>query len=275
MASTDHQLEDLRREVDRLDAAMVELLAERMAVVAGIARIKRAGGSAGPAIRPGREAVILRRLVERAAGRFPSLALARMWRELLAATTRAQAPLAIVVHAPADRPCLWDLARDHFGSATPASRVETSAEALRLAAESPGRLAVLPGPGPGRDWWTDLAEGAWPALRVVARLPFVRVEAEPVDAMVVAAMEPEASGDDLGLVAVPADRGLEPQRLVANLAGLDARWLATAAGATGEPFHLLELAGLPSANETRVATAVGPLRGTWLGGYARPLVVAA
>ena len=63
-SSPDQELEDLRREVDRLDGAMVELLAERLRVVREIARIKQTAATGRPAIRPGREAVILRRLVE-------------------------------------------------------------------------------------------------------------------------------------------------------------------------------------------------------------------
>ena len=121
-SSPDQELEELRREVDRIDQTMVELLADRLHVVREIARIKQTAAAGQPAIRPGREAVILRRLVVQAGNRFPAGTLVRMWRELLAATTRAQAPLAIAACVPPDRSELWDLARDHFGAAVPIQR---------------------------------------------------------------------------------------------------------------------------------------------------------
>ena len=72
MASpTDPELDELRREVDRIDGAMVDLLAERLRVVRAIAgdqaasRRRRAGDPAGPRGR------ILRRLVERSGHRLP------------------------------------------------------------------------------------------------------------------------------------------------------------------------------------------------------------
>ena len=114
----DQELEELRREVDRIDRAMVELLAERLRVVREIARIKQTAAAGRPAIRPGPRGGDP--APPGRAGRRPAsrpATLVRMWRELLAATTRAQAPLAIAACVPPDRPELWDLARDHFGSA--------------------------------------------------------------------------------------------------------------------------------------------------------------
>ena len=146
----DPELDDLRREVDRLDDAMVDLLAERMRVVGAIARIKQPAATGLPAIRPGREASILRRLVARAGDRLPAGTLVRMWRELLAATTRAQAPLAIAAWVPPDQPELWDIARDQFGSLAQIQRAGSWSHALRLLADGGAQLVVLPLPDGAR-----------------------------------------------------------------------------------------------------------------------------
>jgi chorismate mutase len=275
------ELENLRREVDRLDGAMVDLLAERMRVVQAIARIKRVAADGRPAIRPGREAVILRRLKERAAGRFPEGALLRMWRELLAATTRAQAPFTVVVQVPPDQPALWDVARDHFGSLTPLRRAESGSQALRLLAEDAGRLAVLPLPGEEHSWWASLLDAPAPPLRVVARLPFANTGTYPEGAggLVVGAIEPEPSGDDASLVAVQTIEEVSRARLLEPLlaAGMAPRWLASRRLAEdGEALHLLELDGFLAARDPRFEQALASarehvLRCVWLGGYARPL----
>lgn len=276
--SSDQQLEDLRREVDEIDSAMVDLLAQRMRVVADIARAKRSEAGGRPAIRPGREAIILRRLVEQAGGRFPAGALVRMWRELLAASTRAQAPLSIVAHVPPDQPWLWDLARDHFGSCTPVERVGSAAGAFDQLRRDPARLAVLPLPEDGHGWWTNLLDPTHDRWRVVARLPFAPTGRTSGGALVVAGLEPEPSGEDASVVAIEAALVVGRQELHERLerAGHAPRWLASAASASEGIVHLVELEGWHGSGELRARGVEGHgLRMTWLGGYARPLAVGA
>lgn len=278
MVSTpDQQLEDLRREVDRLDSAMVDLLAERMRVVEAISQLKRTEVEDRPAIRPGREAIILRRLVRHAGERVPTCTLVRMWRELLAATTRMQGPLGIIVCVPPEQPRLWDVARDHFGSLTPIQRTESASQALRLAAEDPSRLAVLPLPDERRPWWISLLEGSSKPLRIVARLPFAASMTDGDEALVVGRLEPEPSGDDACVIAVETGDEISQGRLLDVLAdaGLAPRWLAAWRPAHGGAVHLLELEGrLRLEGDPGGALAGGRehvLRVVWLGGYARPL----
>ena len=281
MASqSDQDLEALRGEVDRLDRSMVELLAERLRVVREIARIKNTAAAGQPAIRPGREAVILRRLVEQAGERFPAGTLVRMWRELLAATTRAQAPLAVVACVPAAQPALWDLARDHFGATVPLERTAEWRHALTLLADGLADLAVLPLPAPDTPWWTHLPGGEVRPLRVVARLPFgpAGPQLAGQGAMVVGTVAPEPSGADVSLLAVTTPGPSPSPALLAALTaqGLAPHPLAAAAGREGEALHLLELDGYVTPADAPLAAALvsaGPhvLRTTWLGGYARPL----
>jgi chorismate mutase len=282
MASpSDLELEELRQEVDRTDRAMVELLAERLRIVGEIARIKQTAAAGLPAIRPGREAVILRRLVEQAGQRFPAGTLVRMWRELLAATTRAQAPLAVVACVPPARAELWDLARDHFGATAPIRRTVTPGQALELLAAGEADIAVLPLPGVEATWWAGLPGPATRPLRVVARLPFgpPGPQLAGCGALVVGTIAPDPSGADLSLVAVAARAGAAGDAIAAAFAdsGAPARLLATLpVGAEGDAAHLLEIDGFVAPDDPALAAAAeraGPavLRTTWLGGYARPL----
>lgn len=277
----DPELDDLRREVDRLDDSVIDLLAERMRVVAAIARRKQSAAAGQPAIRPGREALILRRLVERAGDRLPAATLVRMWRELLAATTRAQAPLAIAAWVPPDQPELWDIARDQFGSLTPIQRAGSWSHALRLLADGSAHLAVLPLPTEHEPWWPGLLDTSLRPLRIVSRLPFCRSVAYPegCGAFVVGAIEPEPSGADLSLVAVQTAGEVGRARLLDLLAAADLvpRWLATERyPETATALHLVEVDGFLQPHDPRLAQAMQQanghvLRSVWLGSYARPL----
>ncbi|MGH6989888.1 MAG: chorismate mutase, partial [Stellaceae bacterium] len=74
-------LEELRRRIDALDDRLHDLVMDRAELVAGVAALKRSSGV--PALRSGREAQILRRLVARHRGPLPRPSLVRLWRELL------------------------------------------------------------------------------------------------------------------------------------------------------------------------------------------------
>jgi chorismate mutase / prephenate dehydratase len=204
-----------------------------------------------------------------------------MWRELLAATTRAQAPLSVAAWVPADQPELWDIARDHFGSFTPLQRTGSWSQALRLLADGMAQLAVLPLPGEREPWWPSLLDTSIRPLRVVARLPFGSSAPYPEGSggFVVGAVEPEASGADVTLVAFETLGEVSRARLLHLLAltGLEPSWLATRrCHEAGPALHLVELDGFLAPHDPRLARALegAPghvLRGARLGGYACPL----
>ena len=83
------------------------------------------------ALRPGREAQVMRQRLEKHTGRFPAAAVFRMWREMMSAFTLMQTPeLKIAICRPHDQPGYWDLARDHFGCQIPLVPHDTPAQVL-------------------------------------------------------------------------------------------------------------------------------------------------
>ena len=101
MPPADSAIDDLRRQIDEIDTHLHDLLMRRSGVVAQIGALKGNGDNGRNGFfRPGREAVIIRRLVERHRGSLPRATIVRMWRELLSATLRQQGPFAVAVFAP-------------------------------------------------------------------------------------------------------------------------------------------------------------------------------
>ena len=66
---SDAAIDDLRRQIDEIDTRLHDLLMRRSSVVAEIGTLKGSNGNGY--FRPGREAAILRRLVERHQGSLP------------------------------------------------------------------------------------------------------------------------------------------------------------------------------------------------------------
>ncbi|MEO9188780.1 MAG: chorismate mutase [Acetobacteraceae bacterium] len=265
----------LRAEIDRIDDALHDLLMRRAEMVEQVAG-SAAKAATSVALRPGREAAIIRRLLARHEGRLPAQALVRLWRELLAATTSMQRPFAIAVGG-AD---LAGVAREQFGNLTPLRVHASPAQAIATVSGGNASAAVLPLPTQdepaGTAWWTSLLRQDRPRLHVVGRLPFwaPRAEGAPTaEALVVAAVTPDASGEDRGLIAVEMDSGVSHARLSAALiaADLAPRSLILRRDPGQGALGLVEVDGALADDDPRLAR-IGALRPpVVLGIYAIPV----
>ncbi len=288
MSAIPSDLEGLRRRIDAIDDRLHDLLIERAEIVAMVAASKR-DGKLSP-YHPGREAEIIRRLAARRPGRFPLATLVRMWREMLAATVRQQAPFAVAVFAPGDRPWVWDLARDHYGSNTPMSLHDSACRVIQAVGRGEVSVGVLPLPGPDDSdpWWRHLISRNGEAPRIVARLPFgprgnARGDGAPTsfqDALAIGFAVPQETGEDRTLFAAETAPDLGRARILALLAELRLACTRFAA-CKGEDgvLALIEIDGFVPAQDPRLggfAVRCGPSlrRLSPLGGYAVPLPAA-
>ena len=252
-----------RAEFDAIDDALHDLLMRRAALSATLAAQGMKAG--GASFRPGREAMILRRLLARHAGPMPRGALARLWRELIGTSLRQQSDFSVAAVAGAEA-----LARGHFGLDTPLRLHATPAAALAALAAGEASVAVLPSPADG-----ELPEAAWwagldaPRLQVVAALPFLMQSGQSLpSALVVARFGADATPRDRGLLRLERAPGTSRDAVAAALAsaGLAPRRLL--ASADGRRM-LAEVAGLVAPGDPRLA-ALAPLHAAPVGGYAEP-----
>jgi len=200
-------LADLRVEIDRIDAAMHELLIERGRVIDRLIEIKaRQGG--GSAFRPAREASMMRAIVERHRGRLPLDTVESIWRVIISTFTYIQAPYSIHMDVSGGDAAMRDSARFHFGFTTPCVPHFGAAEVIRAVGDSVGDLGMFPidgGPGAGA-WWTRLAPSEAP--KIIARLPFVERADHPAGMPVFVISKPLVDGTsrEVVLESVTLDR---------------------------------------------------------------------
>lgn len=282
MTASAASLDDLRRRIDEIDDALHDLIMERIAVVERIAGAKQRDGIV--AIRPGREAQILRRLVARHRGALPRAMLIRIWRELISGALALQGDFAVAVAAVDERADYWDLARDHFGSHTPMTIYHSIGEVLRAVGEKRAAVGVLPMPVEGEPtpWWPLLAGAGNAAPRVLARLPFgSRGNARGdggVDALVIGHGTPDPTGADRSLIAFETGGEVSRARLIETLksVGLTATLFAAFERENERRWSLVELDDMVAAGDPRLARALTLLAErvagiAHLGGYAKPL----
>jgi len=271
-------LASLRAELDRLDDALHDTLMRRAEVVMQVAALRVKGPVA---LRPGREAAIIRRLLARHAGGLPAFGIVRIWRELLSTTTAQQRPLVVCVCEAAGDPAYMALAREHFGALTPMRTYLEPSYAIGQVRDGLATVAVLPmpqqGDAPAAAWWTALLRPDGPRIYIVARLPFwaPRPEGSPaVQALVVSAAAPDPSGRDRSLLGLEMAPDADPAWLGAALS--DAGFqvgpvvLQHASGTQGA-CALAEVDGFVADDDPRLDALAASGQPVLLGAYAVPV----
>jgi len=267
----------LRAELDCIDDALHDLLMRRAAVV------ERIGNSGKPgAYRPGREAAIIRRLLARHAGLLPPQTVVRIWREMLAGTTAMQGPFSIAVCQTDPAAGYIQLAREHFGALTPVLVHRSPAQAIANVTAGTASVAVLPMPSESEEprdaWWTALLHNDAPRIHIAARLPFWtrRPEGAPsAQALVVAAIPPDPSGQDRTLLGLELDLDVSRARLAAavSTAGFSPGTVVLRRDPGAPVAHaIVEVDGYLADDDARLAQLGAVLRRpVVLGAYAIPL----
>src|SRR5208282_2214224 len=92
MSQTD-PLENLRQQIDRLDAQIVELLNARARVVVEVGKVKQSLGD--PIYAPDREKMVLEKVRKLNAGPLPDRCLDAVYRELMSGSFALEKPLRI------------------------------------------------------------------------------------------------------------------------------------------------------------------------------------
>jgi chorismate mutase len=279
MSSIESGLEELRRRLDDIDDRLQDLLIERMEIVSRVAATK--GGAVASHL-PAREAEILRRLAARRPGMFPTATLVRMWREMLAATVRAQGPFAVAAYAPTGAQGYWDLARDHYGSHTPMMAYQSTFQVIRAVTERRAAVGVLPMPEEGDldPWWRHLLSPDAEAPRVIARLPFGprgNARTDAGDALVIGYGAQQMSSKDRTLLATENAIDISRGRIFGALSalGLTCTLMASCEAPDGANT-LLEIDGFVPLSDPRLVQLRAQFghdlsRLLSVGGYAMPL----
>jgi chorismate mutase len=230
----------LREQIDAIDAELLALIDRRAALARDIAAAKarETAPSKSPSlIRPDREALLLRRLLASPRLAASDAVIVHIWRELIGESLRIQCEgeggLVLQLAAAEKAGELMAWTRGRFGAA-PTIIVKDKPQDIIIAARDPRHVGVISLEAKLGPWWGRLL--LEPEVRIMAALP--ELGYDKPQALAVAAIKPEPTGDDLtffvtdwpgseaDLIARIADQGLVCEAL-SHLQGL---WLMTLSG---------------------------------------------
>lgn len=277
-------LEALRLEIDQIDDSMHDLLMRRAEIVRRIGALK--GNDAPILYRPEREAQLLHRLIERHRGDLPVIAIVRIWREILNASTQMQGDFSLAVWRSETDASVWQVARNHFGGDARSTAFNSPSQVINAVTRGEASVGLLPVPqqDDAAAWWPNLLGETVP--RVVSRLPFVvggnAATGNGAGALVIARNEALPSGNDRSLLVLEIDSPVSRAKVVDALEGagfaIGQQIVEGDGRGNGSQLHLLDVADYVKAADARLASAcllLGAVRVTRLGGYAVPVAVTA
>ena len=211
---TNDKLKSIRDKLDNIDFKIQTLLTQRAQISLEVKEIKKTDEAK---LRPGREAQIIRALIDRHNGNFPRLELISIWREILSASVKLQGTFKLAVYKPElGSNENWGYiasARGHFGSQTPITTYTSQRRVIEAVLENECSIGILPTPIRNEDnpWWRHLAvqgntvkngSSSKPA-RIIAKLPFAAPTIEygqfgtgSAECVVISKSEADASGLD-------------------------------------------------------------------------------
>jgi chorismate mutase len=197
-------LADLRKEIDRIDEAMHQLLMERGEIIDRLIAVKRSQDTGTSAFRPAREVEMMRRLVKRHKGILPVDTAESIWRIIISTFTFVQSPFSVHADLSAGDALMRDSARFHFGFTVPFVPHMGAAGVVAAVSDSKGDLGLVRASdvGSGGAWWSALEFDAAP--KIIARLPFVERPDHPaaLPVFVISRVAPEAMATEAAVWSV-------------------------------------------------------------------------
>ena len=241
------ELTTLRQAIDGLDDSIIDLLFHRTKIVEKVGELKTRHNTGKSYIRPGREALLVRRIATKFKdSRFAPQAAAGIWRAIISASTAIESSFKVSVFMPQGDTSMYWLAREYFGAFTPTLKQPTLNRVLGDVVDGKAVVGILPYPSVDdvSNWWQLLAskEENWP--KIFAHVPFMAEKSGP-RALAIGHVAPEPTGDDKTCLLLEVDDNTSTARINAALskAGLKASWVLPPQVSSGKRQHFMEIDG--------------------------------
>lgn len=137
------KLDNIRNQIDALDAKIQELISERARLAQQVAEVKQAQGDDAVFYRPEREAAVLRNVVARNKGPLSGEEMARLFREIMSACLALEKPMQVAFLGP-EGTFTQAAAFKHFGHSVITVPIAAIDEVFREVESGAANYGVVP-----------------------------------------------------------------------------------------------------------------------------------
>lgn len=281
------ELAELRQKIDEIDEEIIEQLIKRVGIVKQVGELKQRTATTPCPIRSGREAEMLRRIIDRFRPTdFPAAAAASIWRIIIGASTGVESDFVLSIFYDEKETSLYWLAREYFGANTPIIRQPHIKRIIGDIMDGKASVGVVPflRSDDVSNWWTVLMQTGENSPKIFAHIPFVYTDLpgkETPSALAIARLTPEPSGDDISILVIEADKNVSQSRLqtVFTAANLEVSWINIATINPASRHHLVEIKGFVTTATPEFLSSLAALGRAifgsyFLGAYATPMTLA-
>lgn len=291
--NNDSGLTELRRKIDEIDDRIIQQFIERINIVKQVGELKQKTSITPCPIRSGREAEMVRRIIEKFRPTdFPTSAAASIWRIIIGASTGVESKLTLSVFSDEKENSLYWLAREYFGSNAPIIKQPHIKRIIGDVMDDKASVGIVPflRSADTSNWWSALVQHGTKnppennAPKIFAHIPFVYTDIPGKDipsALAIAKITPEPSGDDMSLIVIEADYNVSQHRLQTAFIKekLEVTWINIAAMNPSSRHHLIEIKGFIKPEHEAFVAATSSLGRSifgsyFLGAYATPMTLA-
>jgi len=289
MNELEQQLLKYRDKIDTIDNNILDLLEKRIDVVQEVGRLKTSHTNGNSFIRPGREAIMLRRISDRFDDRISKASVAQMWRIIISSAINIEENTCVsTLFLSGNEECYW-LAREYFGTFTKMNQKPTIMEVLRDLYSKDATVGVIPidDENSARPWWSRICDEE-NKPRIFAKLPFIQLaESQKSPLFALGYVDPEPTGHDESIWIIQAEEraSLSSLQEVLEQLNIPYEYQATCRILDNPNYHhyLIKLNGffneesekmtefVKIANE-KCITDIIPISTHYLGSYAIPLM---
>lgn len=284
LSNTPNEILALRKQIDALDDKIIALLITRISIVKKVGKIKHRLFPGVCAIRPGREADMVRDVANKFKGSgFSSAAAAAIWRLLIGASTSAERPLTISAYVePSNNDFYW-MAREYFGPFLPVAKQSNIRYVIGDVMDRKASVGIVPLPhgSDAHDWWIYLIGDKPNMPKIFAHIPFAHYEPTAKHtplALAIAAIAPEPTENDSSYLVLETRDTVSQHKLQHTLAqeGLKASWIKITPHEGNRRYHLVQCEGFVTATDEKITATLASI-GTsmikvhFLGAYAKPI----
>lgn len=280
------ELSKFRQRIDVLDDKIIALMRERIGIIQEVGVFKDKHFPGQCPIRAGREAEMLRRVMNKFEGSaFAPAAAAAMWRVLIGYSTSVESTLTLSVYTPDRNDTLYWLAREYFGPTLPIIRQPHIKRVIGDVTDGKASVGIVPTlhDDTTNDWWPTLLPSAGMSPKVFAHIPFVYENTPGAiipAALAIGRVAPEATGNDVSFIVLDTEYNVSQHRLQTALTKLNlpAHWVSITSPTPTTRRHLIEIKSfvypaddIMKALTKELDTAIQNIG--WLGAYAAPVIL--
>lgn len=241
-------LTELRKSIDTIDNQIIDLLKKRMDIVESVKKYKIKNFAGKNFIRSGREALMLRSLVEKSKDTFSPQAISTIWRMIISTSLSHEQNMSIISYVTrSHNTCYW-LAREYYGAFSNIEKTDSIEYIIKNVVNENFALGILPLIDENKKPWWIRPKNEENDIFIFASIPFVKnpiYDKEPVFA--IANVKPENTGDDSSIIAINSNLKKDQISILFKKENFDFKFIIET-----EPYYLIEVENFLEPNDIRI-----------------------